>query len=100
MYRKLLEIENNINKKNEGYFTICMYTVGLERLLRHSERKLFTMDIEEHLISLRTNDITKLLKKDEKISYNFSLDNSKEIEELKYYLLKEIAHEYNKELGL
>lgn len=100
MYRKLLEIENNINEKNKGYFNICVHTIGLERLLRYSERKLYTMDIEQHLISLRTEDITKLLKKDEKISYNFSLDYSKEIEDLKYYLLKEIAHEYNKELGL
>lgn len=100
MYRKLIEIENMINEKNEGYFSICMHSVGLERILRHSKRRLNTLDIEEHLIALRTEDLTKLLKRNEKLDYNFALDYSKTLEELKFFILKEIANEYNRELGL
>lgn len=97
MFKKLLEIESNINKKNEGYFEVIMCNSDIERIIKTSNNITF-LDIKENIVSLKTKNLNKLINKD--IEYNFALDFSESIEEIKYYIIKEIYLEYKKELEL
>lgn len=96
----MCKIENEINRKNEGYFEIIMHNVELEKIVKYSGRKLTILDIKENTITLRTKNLIKLLKRNEKLDYNFTLDYSKVLEEIEMHIYEEICMEYNKELGL
>lgn len=99
LYIKLCAIEDKINTKNKDFFQVILNTQKLTNMIENKE----FIDIKECLVDLIVYDITKCLKKDEKLEYRFNkygIETPTPIYNIEFDILCEIRLEIIKELGL